>query len=66
MLIKWLEPIVMEISTYVMPPEPISTAYIVPLVSNTNITAFQIAEANAEYFLNAYTSRRKLWMYEGK
>jgi hypothetical protein len=39
------EPIVMELGMYIMPPESISTPYIITSISNTNITAFQIAEA---------------------
>jgi hypothetical protein len=45
-----LEAIVLEHSTYIMPPEPISSAYIINLsISNTNITAFQIDEAKPTY-----------------
>jgi hypothetical protein len=40
------EPIVMELETYIMPPEPISTAYIInPPFGITNILASQISEA---------------------
>jgi hypothetical protein len=38
--------IVMKIGTHIVPLEPISTAQSqIPTISNTNITAFQIAEA---------------------
>jgi hypothetical protein len=40
------ESIVMEPGNYIMPLEPISTAYIINSpISNTNITVFKIAEA---------------------
>jgi hypothetical protein len=36
------EPIVRDLGMYIMPPEPISKFF---SISNTNITAIQIAEA---------------------
>jgi hypothetical protein len=40
----------MKLGSYIMPPEPISAAYIInSLIDNTNITAFQIAEEKPLY-----------------
>jgi hypothetical protein len=39
------QPIVMELDKYITLPQPILTAYIINSpISNTNITAFQIAK----------------------
>jgi hypothetical protein len=38
------EPIAPELGTYIMPPDPISTARVIKPTSNTNITVFHIAE----------------------
>jgi hypothetical protein len=36
----------MELGTYIIPPEPISTVHIInPHITDTNVTAFEIAEA---------------------
>jgi hypothetical protein len=41
-----LEPIFTKLSTYIMPPEAISTAHFINIsLSSTNITAFKIFEA---------------------
>jgi hypothetical protein len=56
------EPIYMKHGIYIIASSSISTAYFkILLITNTNITAYKIAEAKPKYSFNNFTNLHGTW-----